>query len=98
MHAEVRQIQANDIPDWPHWSPSGSQAEFQWFTLAIGLEGDARSDNFQVAVATWQGLRERRHKGRFGGLVVDRFEPGVVEQAIRDFVSAQQAPTWDGIV
>jgi hypothetical protein len=98
MHAEVRQIRANDVPDWPRWSPSGSEAEFQWFTLAIGPEGDARSDSFQVAVATWRGLRERRHKDKFVGLVVDRFEPEVVEQAIREFVAARQSPTWEGIV
>jgi hypothetical protein len=31
-------------------------------------------------------------------LVVEEFEPGLVERAIRNFVASSQAPTLEGIV
>lgn len=98
MQAEVRWLEANDLPDWPNWSPSGSADECQCFTVAIGRPGGRGADNFQVVVATPLGLRERRRKGKFVGLVVERFEPELVERAIRDFVAGSQAVTWDGVV
>ena len=98
MRATVRGIQANDLPDWPNWSPVSPADEFQWFTVAVGPVGGPGADNFQVAVATSRGLRERRRDVKFIGLVVHRFEPEVVEQAIRGFVEGLQAPTWEGVV
>jgi Immunity protein 8 len=93
MEADLRAIEANDIPDWPNWSAVDASNELQWFTLTIGLPGDAGSDLFQVVVATPIGIRQRREKGKFVGLVVDRFEPTVVETAIRDFVASCKALT-----
>ncbi len=98
MQAEVRRIEANDIRDWPDWSPAGPSDELQRFTVSIGPLGDPGADLFQVAVATPLGLRQRRVKGKFVGLVVDRFEPQLVEQAIREFVASSKALTWQGIV
>lgn len=98
MQAEVRGIEANDLPDWPRWSPSGPADEFQWFTVAVGPPGEPGADMFQVPVATPLGLRERRRKGKFVGLVVDRLEPEAVERAISDFVAGSRAPTWQGVV
>jgi hypothetical protein len=98
MQGDVRGIEANDIPDWPHWSPPDALRELQWFTITIGPPGDPGADLFQVAVATPLGMKERRIKGKFVGLVVDRFEPSMVEKAIREFVANSQALTWQGIV
>jgi Immunity protein 8 len=98
MRAEVRWIEANDLPGWPDWSASGPADEVQWFTVGVGPVGGPGADLFQVAVATPLGLRERRTKGKFAGLVVDRFEPRLVEQAIREFVAGSDALTWDGVV
>ena len=75
MHAEVKTISANDIPEWPNWTPSDSTDEFQWLTLTIGPVGTLEADLFQVAVASYSGLKERRHKTKFAGLVVDEFDP-----------------------
>ena len=66
--------------------------------MTVGLVGSPGADNFQVAVATPLGLRERRRKDKFIGLVVERFEPEQVESAIRGFVTGCQAPTWAGVV
>jgi len=98
MQAEVRAIEANDLPGWPRWSPAGPADEFQWFTVTIGPPGESGADTFQVPVATPIGLRERRRKGQFVGLVVDRFEPEAVERAIREFVAGCRAPSWEGVV
>ncbi len=98
MEGELRAIEANDIPNWPNWSPADASNELQWFTLTIGPPGDVGADLFQVAVATRMGVRQRRKKGKFIGLVVDRFEPKLVEAAIGDFVASCKAPTWAGVV
>jgi hypothetical protein len=95
MQVEVRGIEANDIADWPHWSPAGASCELQWFTVTIGPPGEPGADLFQVAVATPLGLKDRRTKGKFVGLVVDRFDPPLVEQAIREFVARRKRDIQD---
>lgn len=98
MRPELRGIEANDIPDWPNWSPSAAGDELQWFTVAIGWPGGAGADNFQVAVATPATLQIRSREGEFVGLVVDRFDSESVRTAIQDFFDACDAPTWEGAV
>lgn len=98
MRAELRGIQANDIADWRDWSPSEPGDEFQWFTVAIGSPGGVGADNFQVAVASPTALRMRSREGKFVGLVVERFQPALVERAIREFVKSCEASTWESIV
>jgi hypothetical protein len=98
MRAAVRGIEANDIPEWPLWSPSSPSEECQWFTVSVGSAGTPGADLFQVAVATPAGLQERRDKRRFVGLVVDRFELRLVAEAIRAFVAASEALSWEGVV
>jgi hypothetical protein len=98
MQAEVRGIEANDIADWPHWPPADVSCELEWFTVTIGPPGESGADLFQVAVATPRGLKDRRTKGKFVGLVVNRFDPPLVEQAIREFVACSHALTWQGVV
>jgi hypothetical protein len=100
MTPEVRWIDPNDIPlaEWPTWTPAGPEEELQWFHLGIGPSDDPGAELFQVAVATPKGLLHGRRLGKDRALVVPRFEPAAVERAIRDFVSACDAPTWAGIV
>jgi hypothetical protein len=98
MQADVRRIEANDIPDWPNLSPADVTCELRWFTVTIGSTGDPGADLFQVAVATPLGVKQRRTKDKFVGLVIDRFEPLLVERAIREFVASTQALKWEGIV
>ncbi len=98
MHAHVRRIEANDIPGWPNWAPKGAVQERQWFTVSIGPEGSEGTDLFQVAVATSRGLKARRRKAKFVGLIVGDFAPAQIEQAIRDHVASVRATTWEGIV
>ncbi len=98
MRPVVLGIEANDIPEWPRWSASGPAEEHQWFTVSIGCPGTQGADLFQVAVATPAGLRERRKKGRFTGLVVDRFESQLVETAIQAFVASCETSNWEGVV
>jgi hypothetical protein len=98
MRAEIRSIEANDIPEWPHWSSSDPTNELRYFTISIGSPAESGADLFQVAVATPTGIRERQIKQKYVGLVVDRFESIVVEQAIRDFVESCDAHTWESIV
>lgn len=98
MRAEVRWIEANDIREWPHWSPSKPAEEYQRFTVSIGIPDNLGADTFQVAVATLAGRRERQGKCRFVGLLVERFDPHLVEQAIREFVADSEALTWEGVV
>lgn len=57
MRPELRGIEANDIPEWPDWSPSAVSDELQWFTVAIGWPGKTGADYFQVAVTTSVALR-----------------------------------------
>src|SRR5262245_3472027 len=88
MRAEVRQISANDIPAWLDWTPADAGDEFQWFSVAIGPADSTGADLFQVVVATAAGLKARRHKSKFVGLVVGVFQPHNIEQAIQDFVAS----------
>lgn len=97
MHAEVKAIQANAILLWPTWEPTHPADELQWFTVYIGVLDEAGADSFQVAVATPQGLKQRRSKTPFVGLVVPTFTPETVEDTIRAFVAGVEAPTWRGI-
>jgi hypothetical protein len=98
MQADVKTISANNIPEWPNWTPTDSTGEFQWLSVAIGPVSTAAADRFQVAVATSGGLKARRHKTKFVGLMVDVFEPRVIEQKIEEFVASIEAPTWEAIV
>jgi hypothetical protein len=98
LQAEVKNISANDIPEWPNWSPTDPTDEFQWLSVAIGPISTAGADLFQVAIATSRGLKARRHKTKFVGLVVDEFDPRVIEQTIQEFVASIEAPTWEAIV
>jgi hypothetical protein len=98
MQAEVKDISANDVPEWPNWRPTDSTDEFQWLSVAIGPVGTTGADLFQVAVATSGGLKARRHKTKFVGLIVDVFEPRDIERAIQNFVASIEAPTWEAIV
>src|SRR5262249_45653058 len=88
MRAEVRQISRNDNPTWQDWTPADADDEFQWFSVAIGPADSTGADLFQVVVATPGGLKARRHKSKFVGLVVGVFEPQIVEQTIQDFVAS----------
>ena len=98
MRPELRGIEANDIPGWPDWSPSEPLDELQWFTVAIGLPGRAGVDNFQVAVATPAALRLLSGESKFVGLMVERFQPELVERTIREFVESCEPSTWEAIV
>jgi hypothetical protein len=98
MQAEVKNISANDIPEWPNWTPTDSTDEFQWLSVAIGPVGTTGADLFQVAVATSGRLKARRHKSKFVGLMVDVFDPRVIEQTLQEFVASIEAPTWEAIV
>jgi hypothetical protein len=97
MQAQVRGIEANDVPDWQNWVPKNAAEEMQWFTISIGTAAVEGSDLFQVAVATRRGINARRHKTKFAGLVVDDFTPARIEQAICDHVASVHAETWEEI-
>jgi len=98
MRAEVRGIEANDVPDWPVWMPGEASRDCRWFRVAVGPVGEAGADLFQVEVGTPLGINERRAPGLFIGLVVERFDPRIVERAIRAFVEGRHAATWQGVV
>ena len=97
MQAQVRGIEANDIPDWPNWVATHPFDELQWFTVSIGTSDSDGEDLFQVAVASPRGINARRRKEKFVGLVVDEFKSERIEQAIRDFVATVQGTTWEAI-
>jgi hypothetical protein len=98
MQAEVKSIIANDIPEWPNWRPSDETDEFQWLTITIGPIGTVGADLFQIAIASYRGLNARQHKSKFVGLMVNEFDPQVIEQTIQNFVASIEAPTWEAIV
>jgi hypothetical protein len=98
MQAEVRSIEANDIPGWPEWHSPTPDTDLRWFTTAVGLAGRPGNDLFQVAVATPKGIQERQDRRTFVGLVVERFEASAVEETIRRYVADVVAPTWEAIV
>ena len=97
MQAEVKTISANDIPEWPNWRPSDSSDEFQWLSVTIGPVGTVEADLFQVAVASYRGLKARWHKTKFVGLMVDVFDPQDIEKTIEEFVTSIEAPTWEAV-
>ena len=97
MRGIVSAIVANDLDDWPQWEPIHPADEVQWFTVYIRSSEGGGSDSFQVAVATPQGLTERRGKTPFVGLVVRALTPACVEAAIQTFVARVEATTWAGL-
>jgi Immunity protein 8 len=97
MRAEVRDIEANDLPGWPTCQATDPGEGLAWFTVSVGAVGTPGSDLFQVAVGTPGGVAGRRDRDSFVGLVVDRFDPQAIERAIRDFVGSAEGPTWEAI-
>jgi hypothetical protein len=97
MRAEVKFIEANDVPNWPDWEPVSARDECQWFTVTVGSSESRAGDLFQVCVATARGIKERRLREKFVGLVVPTFEPTIVENVIREFVVAVEGPSWEVI-
>jgi hypothetical protein len=97
MHAVVKSLCPNDILTWPDWQPAEERDEYQWFTVDIGVPDSAGADQFQVLVASYRGLRARHPRQKFVGLMVDVFEPQVIEDTIRSFVSSIEGASWGTI-
>ncbi|MGC8638520.1 MAG: Imm8 family immunity protein [Isosphaeraceae bacterium] len=70
----------------------------RWFTVSVSPADSPRSDLFQGAVATPQGVKSPRDRKPFAGLVVERFEALAVDQAIRARVATAEGPTWEAIL
>ena len=102
MRAELRAIDPNDHLGWDAFVAAERPEpwdDFGWFTLSIGPEGDPGTSYFQVLVSTPAAVsRAKGELGRFQGLIVDSFEPGVVETTLREYVSSLQGLTWQDLV
>jgi hypothetical protein len=98
--AELKGISSDDYADdWKVWRPT-SEADFiHHFTLSIGVKGKAESDLFQTAVASRSALKGRTHIRRaFKGFVLEKYDPLVVEEILRDFVENTGGWDWSDIV
>jgi hypothetical protein len=57
----IQHIFCSDIPDVERWVPQ-DEAVAYWLDLTSGLPNQAGGDNFQVCVATPEGLASTRHQ------------------------------------
>jgi hypothetical protein len=88
-----------EIDDLEHWLPASSEVCF-WLTLSIGMaDGDA-ADNFQVCVATPDGLSSafgRRVKPRGTApppIVVQEYSWAAVRQQIERRLAGSAGGDW----
>jgi len=97
MRAEIKSIEANDLPTWPNWEAQHPADEDQWFTLTIGPTDAEGGDLFEVEVASPTGLHERRGKRPFMGVVVSVFTPEQIQQSLRAIVETLEADSWQSL-
>jgi hypothetical protein len=103
MKAELRCIEHNDFfPGWESFAAAPSTEpwdDYGWFTLTIGPEGDPGTNYFQVLVSTPAAAGRARDKDRyFRGILVDTFEPAVIEQTLRTYVESLHGVDWQDLV
>jgi hypothetical protein len=55
----LKELDCTDIPDVEKWLPASSEVCY-WLTLSIGTSDSEAADNFQVCVATPDGLKSAR--------------------------------------
>jgi hypothetical protein len=102
LKPELCHIKPNHYPSWDDFAAAEHPEpwnEFAWFELTIGVEGQVGADLFQALVATHTALpraRAKYKKHRF--LVVESFEPQMLETALRKHVESCADYTWDDIV
>lgn len=99
---ELCDISPNHFPSWEDFAAAEHPEpwdEFAWFELTIGVEGQVETTLFQALVATHTALsrvKEKYNNRRV--LVVESFEPQILETELRKHVESCAAHTWDGIV
>jgi hypothetical protein len=102
LRPELRYISPNDYHNWEAFCTAEHAEpwdEFAWFHLDIGLEGEEGTTSFQVLVATPAAVSRAKGNDKHRRLlVVESFEPRVLETALRTHVSSLTAHTWDEIV
>lgn len=103
MKAELRSIDPNDFAGgWPAFvaRPSAHPWDnYGWFTLTIGPEGDPGTNYFQVLVSTPTAAARARGQARyFRGLLVDSFEPSLIEQTLSSYVESLRGVDWQDLV
>jgi hypothetical protein len=97
IRAEVKSIEARDAPLAATLGPTGAGDEYRWFTATVGTTESRAGDLFQVCVATARGIKARRTRGKFVGLVVPTFDAATVEKAIREYVASAEGASWEAL-
>lgn len=97
MEVEVQWIVPNDFLDLDEFSRYESRDpydDYAWFSLTIGVKGEQAGNNFEVLVATPKAVARLKQSGSIPGLIVNRFEPQVVLDAIRNHVASLKGHAW----
>ena len=102
LKPELCQIQPNHYTSWDDFAAAEHPEpwdEFAWFELDIGVEGQVGTTLFQALVATHTAVSRAREKYKNRRvLVVESFEPQMLEAELRKHVESCAAHTWDVIV
>ncbi|MFO0826309.1 MAG: Imm8 family immunity protein [Gemmataceae bacterium] len=95
-------MESNDYPGWEAFLASDVPEpwnHFGWFSLGIGPEGALGTDLFQVCVSTPAAVGRACQAGKpFRGLVVDSFDPNLIQPLLTELVSSTVGNTWEEIV
>lgn len=101
MKAVIHHLESNNHADWDDFvqyrSPDPYD-DYGWFHLTIGATGVTGGNDFQVCVATQRAVGRIKRKGFVPGILVDEFDPAIVEKAIRDRVDSVCVHSWEQIV
>lgn len=102
MKAQLHDIAPNDHVNWASFAAHPSADpwdDYGWFSLTIGPHDDPGTNYFQVLVATPAAAGRARGKDRFfRGILVETFEPAVIEQTLRTYVESLRACHWQELV
>ena len=98
MGAELREISPDDYHGWEDFVATERPEpwdDFGHFTLSIGPVGDGGSEYFGVLGATRAAVTRAMDKSnRFKGIIVESFEPEVIERTLREYIGSRPGLTW----
>lgn len=101
MKAEIYYLASNDHADWADFvryrSPDPYD-DYGWFHLTIGAAGVIGGNDSQVCIATPRDISRIRNRGFVPGIMVDKFDPAIVEKAIRDRIDSIRVQSWEQLV
>lgn len=96
MKAEIKSVDLNSDIGVLEYKPDIEDYFNLWMTFTIGRLGSPGGDCFMLNVCTPRWIQENTATPHWGRhmMIVNRYSPDRIIEQVKQYVSAQEAPTW----